>query len=261
MIFISHNHNDKGIIDSIAVRLAEIFGQDQVFYDSWSMQPGDGIIDKMNEGLEETSHFFFFVSENSLKSNMVKMEWQNAIFKASKGNCKVIPVRIDSSSMPAILSQSLYIDLYSYGLDAATGQIVNVIQGNSTYQAPNNEFSNLSYELSRTLEENIEIKISADYYLEPIANFLILVENEQSELEFIFKNEGMFSGYFHKDVKLENGKVVNGMMMKSPRGITPKMPLRISIKRNIGTDFKFVDLLHQTSEDGFEPIPIKTNNS
>lgn len=48
MIFISHNYNDKGIIEPIALKLAEIFGQNQVFYDSWSMQPGDGIIDRMN---------------------------------------------------------------------------------------------------------------------------------------------------------------------------------------------------------------------
>lgn len=257
MIFISHNHKDKGIIEPIAIRLAEIFGQNKVFYDSWSMQPGDGIIDKMNEGLENTSHFFFFVSENSIKSNMVKMEWQNAIFKATKGNCKVIPVRLDSSSMPAILSQSLYIDLYSNGLDAATGQIVNVIQGNSTYQASNNKFSNLSFEMSNVWDEDIEIKISANFYLEPIANFLILVENKQIELEFIFKNEGMFNGGFNNNLKLNNGKVVNAMMMKAPRGITPKMPLRISIKRIEGAKFKFVDLMHQISEKTFESIPRK----
>ncbi|MFW5887026.1 MAG: toll/interleukin-1 receptor domain-containing protein [Bacteroidota bacterium] len=257
MIFISHNHNDKGIIEPIAIKLAEIFGQDQVFYDTWSMQPGDGIIDKMNEGLEKTSHFFFFVSENSLKSNMVKMEWQNAIFKASKGNCKVIPVRLDSSSMPAILSQSLYIDLYSNGLDAAVGQMVNVIQGNSTYQAPNNKFSNLSFELINTSEENVEIKISANFYLEPIANFLILVDNEENELGFTIKNEGMFNGGFNKDVRLNNGKVVNVMLMKAPRGITPKMPLRISVTRKNGVEFKFVGLLHQASEENFEPVPMK----
>ena len=50
MIFISHNYKDKAIVESIAMRLSSIFGQEKVFYDSWSIQPGDGIIDKMNEG-------------------------------------------------------------------------------------------------------------------------------------------------------------------------------------------------------------------
>jgi hypothetical protein len=255
MIFISHNHNDKGIIEPIAVKLAAIFGQDKVFYDSWSMQPGDGIIDKMNEGLEKTTHFFFFVSANSLKSNMVKMEWQNAIFKASKGNCKVIPVRLDSSSMPAILSQSLYIDLYSNGLDAAVGQIVNVVQGNSTYSSQNNNFSNLSFELNEVSQDEFEIKVVANYYLEPIPNFLILVENAENELNFNLPTEGMFNGGFNKDVKLNNGKVVNAQLMKAPRGITPTMPLRISMKKTNGADLKFVGVLHQTSENNYTPIP------
>ncbi|GET32643.1 hypothetical protein PbJCM13498_15060 [Prolixibacter bellariivorans] len=257
MIFLSHNHNDKGIIEPIAIRLADIFGQDQVFYDSWSMQPGDGIIDKMNEGLEKTTHFFFFVSANSLKSNMVKMEWQNAIFKASNGKCKVIPVRLDSSSMPAILSQSLYIDLYSNGLDASIGQMVNVIQGNSTFSSSNNVFSNLTFELTQKSENELEIKIAANYYLEPIPNFLILVDNEDGELKFELPNENMFVGGFNKGVPLNNGRVVNAQLMRAPRGITPTIPLRILMKKTDGVDFKFIGVLHQTSEEEYQPIPIK----
>ena len=55
MIFISHNSKDKPIVEPIAVKLSTIFGQDNVFYDSWSIQPGDGIIDKMNDGLSNSS--------------------------------------------------------------------------------------------------------------------------------------------------------------------------------------------------------------
>jgi hypothetical protein len=66
MIFVSHNYKDKPIVEQIALRLRDIFGQDQVFYDSWSIQPGDGIIDKMNEGLTNCKLFLFCVSKNSL---------------------------------------------------------------------------------------------------------------------------------------------------------------------------------------------------
>ena len=162
---------------------------------------------------------------------MVKMEWQNAIFRASKGNCKVIPVRLDSSTMPAILSQSLYIDLYSNGIDAAIGQMVNVIQGNSTFAPGSNNFSNLSFELNNVSGDEMEVKIIANYYLEPIPNFLILIDNEENELTFNLPTEGMFSGGFNKGVKLNNGRIVNAQLMKAPRGITPKMPLRISMKK------------------------------
>lgn len=86
MIFISHNHADKPFVEHIAVKLAGAFGQDNVFYDSWSIQPGDGIIDRMSEALGKCTHFFFFVTANSLKSKMVSLEWQNAVLLSTKGH-------------------------------------------------------------------------------------------------------------------------------------------------------------------------------
>src|SRR4051794_22504450 len=79
VIFISHTHADKPVVEPFALKLAEVFGEDQIFYDSWSIQPGEGIIDKMNEGLGATSVLFFFVSKKSLTSKMVDLEWQNAL--------------------------------------------------------------------------------------------------------------------------------------------------------------------------------------
>ena len=40
MIFLSHNSKDKHIVEPIAIKLRDEFGQDNVFYDSWSIQPG-----------------------------------------------------------------------------------------------------------------------------------------------------------------------------------------------------------------------------
>ena len=51
VIFLSHTHADKPVVEPIAIRLRDIYGQDKIFYDSWSIQYGDGIIQKMNEGL------------------------------------------------------------------------------------------------------------------------------------------------------------------------------------------------------------------
>lgn len=35
--------NDKIVIEPIAEQLSEIFGKENFFYDSWSIQPGDDI--------------------------------------------------------------------------------------------------------------------------------------------------------------------------------------------------------------------------
>lgn len=58
MIFLSHNSKDKLIVEQVALKLKGIYGQNNVFYDSWSIQPGDGILDKMNEGLTSCKYFF-----------------------------------------------------------------------------------------------------------------------------------------------------------------------------------------------------------
>lgn len=134
---ISHTAKDKTIVEPIALRLAQVYGQNNVFYDSWSIQPGDGIIDKMNEGLTNCKFFFFFVSKNSLQSNMVKLEWQNAILKASNGTAKLIPVKLDDCMMPALLLQTLYIDVFGKGLENAIRQMIDIINGANTFSSLN----------------------------------------------------------------------------------------------------------------------------
>lgn len=255
MIFISHNYNDKLVIEPIAERLADIFGREKVFYDSWSIQPSDGIIDKMNEGLANATHFFFFVSTNSIKSNMVKMEWQNAIFKSSKGNCKVIPVRLDETSMPPILAQNLYIDLYVNGIETTITQIVNVIQGNSTYNSSAKKFSNLTYTVNKEESNKYNIKIFVSHFLEPIPAFLIVVENKNNELNFNIPKEGGFYGGFNKGIMLSNGTLVNAQSMRGELPITPKHPLLITVETINDSEFKLIGVMHKSEEDKHEFIP------
>ena len=68
IIFISYNHKDKVIVDTVSRRLELEFGRNNIFYGAWSIQLGDSIIGKMNEGLESSQYFFFFVSPHSLNS-------------------------------------------------------------------------------------------------------------------------------------------------------------------------------------------------
>lgn len=112
MIFISHTKKDKPLVEPIALQLASVFGQENVFYDSWSIQPGDGLVDKIDKGLASCKFFFFFVSKNSLQSTFVKLEWQNAIIKATKEQAKLIPIKLDDCLMPGILLSTVYIDYF-----------------------------------------------------------------------------------------------------------------------------------------------------
>ncbi len=176
-IFLSHNHNDKPLVEPVAVKLAAIFGQDQVFYDSWSIKPGDGIIDQMNNGLEAPEFVFFFVSKNSIASGMVKLEWQNALYAASKGKTKIVPVKVDDCDMPPVLRQTLFIDMCANGLDAAISQIVSVTHGNASFTPQHQGFSNLSYNQKSNPDGGIEITVKASHLMEPSHGFLFITSN------------------------------------------------------------------------------------
>lgn len=112
MIFLSYSHKDKAIVGPMAESFRKTFGEDRVFFDQWSIQPGDSLVDKMDEGLADCRYFFFLVSKNSLSSQMVGLEWKNALLKHIKGDTLFVPVKLDDCDMPSILLQNLYINLY-----------------------------------------------------------------------------------------------------------------------------------------------------
>jgi hypothetical protein len=196
-VFLSHKNEDKPIVEPVALRLREIFGEDSIFYDAWSIRPGDGIIEKMNQGLQAPEFVFFFVSKRSLASGLVKIEWQNALLKASKGETRLIPVRIDDVVMPEVLRQSLYIDVYSVGVDIGINQIVNVVQGNSSFTPQHEGFSNLTCIAEQVPDGTISMTIEASHLMEPNPNFVILLDNAEDEVKFELNGGGvMLSGFY-----------------------------------------------------------------
>ncbi|MDW9699128.1 TIR domain-containing protein [Sinorhizobium meliloti] len=256
-IFLSHTYTDKPVIEPIALRLREIFGQDDVFYDAWSIQPGDGIIDKMNEGLAAPDFVFFFVSAASLQSNMVKIEWQNALYASTKGRVRIIPVRVDGSDMPALMTQNVWIDLYAHGIEVAIQQIVSVIQGQNTFTPQHQGFSNLTYSLTQNGAIAV-ITISASHLLEPNPRFAIATYSAEGELECkLTNNAPSMNGFTPAIGKTDDGRSFNGFTI-SPLGgaITPKMPLRIELHNKGSKRIEIVSVLHNDGENSWRPLPL-----
>ena len=255
-IFLSHKHEDKPLVEPIALRLKEILGEPAVFYDSWSIKPGEGIIEKMNEGLHAPEFVFFFVSEQSLRSGLVKIEWQNALLKASKGETRLIPVRIDNVPMPEVLRQNLYIDMYAIGLEVAINQIVNVVQGNSSFTPQHEGFSNLTWECERNTDGSMEIIVSASHLMEPNPNFIVMLENAQDEAEVgISGGSVCLSGFHERPFPTLAG---NGFTIAPMGGaITPERPFKISVKPKSGNvDLKLRGIVHGWSQP-FREVPPK----
>lgn len=181
-IFLSHNYNDKPVVEPVAIQLRNIYGQDAVFYDDWSIQPGDGIIDKMNNGLAAPDFFVFFVTENSLNSNMVRLEWQSALYQATKGEVVFIPVRVDGVPMPPIIVQNNYIDMHSHGVLAAIQQIKDRISGASGFKPKHENFSNLTFSASGKPEEQLKVTIKASHLQESNPKFMFMLKNSKDEV-------------------------------------------------------------------------------
>lgn len=166
MIFISYNHDDEVLVDMITRRLELEFGRDNIFYDKWSIKPGESIIEEMDTGLEKFTTFFFMLSNNSLQSNMVSKEWQAALMRhLNIDNLKFIPVRIDDCNPPAILADQLYIDLYGEGIENAVSKMKNVVKNESTY-IPHEDANNIQYQEEHISEESVKITVYATMYAE-----------------------------------------------------------------------------------------------
>lgn len=256
MIFLSYNHADERIVEEIAKRLEKTCGRDNIFYDKWLIQPGDSIIEKMNSALEKCEHFFFFVTENSLKSKMVNLEWENALMRKSP-KMKIIPVRMGNVKLPAILQNVLYIDLYTHGLEIALRQMVDVINEQNTY-SPEQIFSNLiAYATNK--DNEIILGIQAQYYMEPHSNYLLLVDNQQWEISWSIPYFCTQSSGFLENLHLGNGEIHNGIHIEINTATSPGFPSIIPLKQLTNTRINLVAVMHAVSRNNFNSIPLIIN--
>lgn len=230
MIFLSHNYKDKPIVEQIAIKLCEVFGTENVFYDSWSIQPGDSLIGKMNEGLANADFFFLFLSKNSLSSKMVDLEWKNALLKATKSQCKLVPVRLDDFPVPMILSDLVYLDLFANGLDVTTRQIIDVVVGKNTFRKICFTKPNIM-PIVKYVGEEIQVLIKPNYYMEPTAIFMFMTPNSQDEIKWVLTSDNVCQSGFNKDVKLVNGDQLNGIYISVSRALTPSYPLKLVFQK------------------------------
>jgi hypothetical protein len=256
MIFISYTGIDETIVEPIAQKIETVFGKENIFFDKWSIQPGDGIIEKMNEGLEKCKFFFFFISKNSLEREMVKLEWQNAIIKmANSKELKFIPVKLDDCMIPDILLQNLYIDYYGKGQEVCIRQIIDVINGSNTYRPDYKLYENIRGYVTHETKE-LKIEFRAETYLEPISRFLILLENKKDEIEYKCLSDSIYSHHFKENIQLDSGMKTNAFFVSVERGTAPGFPLTIKLIQKMEEQIKLRGLMHAVKENKYSEIPL-----
>ena len=242
MIFLSHTHSDKPLVDDIAARLAARYGRDAVFYDAWSIQPGDGIIDRINTGLDAATTFFFFAGRESVDRAMVKLEWQNALYQHARGKLRFVPVRVDNVPMPAVLVQTRYIDMFTHGVDAAVSEMVDVIDGRQVgAEREAHRFENLRAYITRGADR-ITIEFRAERLAEHNPRLFVLT-SEQEEPENDASPGELFGTKFFRDVATVNGASANGMMFEAHRSLVPGRPFVVWLRRRDGKPFTILAIV------------------
>lgn len=117
-VFLSHSSADKSIVISIALDLQE--KGISTWLDAFDILPGESIMTKINDGIEECNLALLFLSKNSVKSNWVTKEWETMLWdEINSGKVKIIPIKLEECEIPKILQSKKYIDFsgnYSEGL-------------------------------------------------------------------------------------------------------------------------------------------------
>ena len=102
-VFLSHASEDKQIARQIAERL--IGNGIDTFFDEWEIRPGDSIRQRIDQGLEECTHFVVLATEQSIEKEWVKTEIDGVYRKKIEGQCRLIPLRhkLDARRLPPSL--------------------------------------------------------------------------------------------------------------------------------------------------------------
>ena len=127
IVFISHNKTDAEAARELAIFLAaEEMG---VWFDEWEVQAGDSIVEKIEEGLNDCSHFILLWSQNAVRSAWVRQELRAALVKAiEEGGPRVIPVRLDETELPLLLRDLKYLR-YQGGQEEDRRSLVKEVLG------------------------------------------------------------------------------------------------------------------------------------
>jgi hypothetical protein len=124
--FVSHSGQDREFVDKFVNDLRSV-GID-AWYSKSEIKAGDSIPQKMDEGLEACKFFIAVVSKSSIASPYVKVEIDSAISRRAGGGIKkIIPVKLDGTNPPTILSGLLWVDFASREYDAAMKEITDSI--------------------------------------------------------------------------------------------------------------------------------------
>lgn len=113
-LFLSHNHRDKDRVRALAAALQVAGGN--VWFDEWSLKPGDSVPGGVSDGIANFDTFVLVWSHNAARSNWVATELNSALTRQiDTKSCRIVPVRLDDAPLPPLVAHLLYLDAAALG--------------------------------------------------------------------------------------------------------------------------------------------------
>lgn len=125
-VFLSHNSQDKPRVRPLAEKLRA--AGLRVWFDEWSIAPGESIPLAIEHGLEQSRTLVLFLSPAALGSNWVSLERSTALFRdPTNTQRRFLPVLLEDCTLPDILRSFRYLDLREES-DEAVATLVAAIK-------------------------------------------------------------------------------------------------------------------------------------
>lgn len=173
-IFLSHSSRDKGIVEKFYLALTN--SNFNLWFDKIDIVPGETIINRVNEGIENAQLLLLFISKNSVTSSWVHYEWQtyisNKLFEGK--SIFIMPIILEEVEMPTSLKHYKYVSLKNISEEDAIDEIcesitliqkriLNIEKGYETLQIVDRE--KIVSEKITIVERHITIRTLNDNYL------------------------------------------------------------------------------------------------
>lgn len=108
-VFISYSSHNKDFASRLANDL--LLYDVEVWFDEWSIKPGDSIPGAIQTGLSESDYVLLLISRNAVQSNWVNEELNSTLYSAlSSERPKLVPLRLENCSLPPLLQHRRYLD-------------------------------------------------------------------------------------------------------------------------------------------------------
>ena len=104
----------------------------RVWYAPWEIRPGDSLRRRIDEGIDEATHFLVLLTPESITSEWVHTELDAGLVQRIAGRCRLIPivVGVADAAVPATLRGILWVRLDSY--DVGLRMLVDACYGVSS---------------------------------------------------------------------------------------------------------------------------------